>query len=1235
MATNTEAADERTQAAIDFAMMISRNDINFTALFCQLAPDIRAQEQAAFLSALSFVGGPSHHNPLRTLQEAFPSASRPSPLSPTRPARSRRPSNEAGPSAPPRHEMEGSGPGAHLASQAAPLPENPCTSRATYGMTAALDGVANTETLDDGYSALPGKARMMDDDEAPAALSQLSYAPHEIGDGEGDGDGYSPQQQHVSPTSTNAVIAANTLANLTALPLSLDTNLPLYTDAASELVLPFQGQLFPDELIPNGEEADDLVPEHEIIDEGDQESMSAYAKLSFPDGDYYIKELTVTLGRNMDFFNNFILQQRRRQVIEEYAQEPSRPSQPDDVQDPSSKSSSSLEGRSAPALHSTFSEQGGIASYANPEAADGRRPRRVRKHAPNHSNSSSTGSVAPANLYAQPNDLLGTAMIDITGHTFVPVHPAHPPDIKRISKSHLMFHYDFEKEAWCMLVLGSHVRHNNIVVYRGDSVELDNMDRIEVYSLEMVFKLPNDEERDYSLGPSRGPFADDQSSAARTSPIRRLSTAVDVEDGDSAEEEEPEIVPEKKQKLKITIGKKKGAAKDPELVEDEIAEKPAKKKKKDKITESPEAVKKPDKGKKPKAAAKEPAESSRPDEAVQKGEEKEKDPTPPQPVNLEGTGLEGLAPAELPQKRKGPGRPPKNGLVSKRDLSFVNRKKKEYEKRGLPVPPFDVLLQQVREENKIRDAQQKAQASGQPVPDMPVMQSIEAGDTTTLAVKAEGAVSNGLSADPEQSASAVPADAPRKASPKPKRPAKSPSPMKPETDYTEEELKKPPGTYVHQLDVILREIGKGDLQDIYDKMCKKWPYYKYRSGTVGWQSSVRHNLLQNERFREDGRSGKGRLWAINWDVPLEKEKKRRGTPPPRAPTQMSQGGQWGQMGGLPYAQPAYGAYGQPGVPHQYGGNYASPYGGAYNGAGPNGGSAPYPAYPQNGGPPGMPQPPSGPYQGHGHPSQQGTSQPASQHRTPAPPPTQFQGIVDEIMSFRSQYLSHYAPESEAFNQHSELFSKCTTAISDKFHGTKEEVALAGMGQDERMVLERLTAIFDKYENLKTAAAAGASQGGAPAPGAGQSGVGNGVTPAGGANAHTVAAEGRQQAVGGAVNGAPQHSANAPPAPATAGRPMASSATNEPPRADVPQTATTAVATAEKPVSSVASESSVPVTHQTTPPQAINTTTGTTAAPSVASAPTAGAQPPSGAKRPAEDDGLEGEEKDAKRHKDMT
>ncbi|KAK3065185.1 hypothetical protein LTR53_018269, partial [Teratosphaeriaceae sp. CCFEE 6253] len=269
--------------------------------------------------------------------------------------------------------------------------------------------------------------------------------------------------------------------------------------------------------------------------------MSAFAKLCFPDGDYYIKELRVTLGRNMDFFNNFTQQQRQRKVMEEYAQEPSRPSQPDDnPQLHPSTSSQSLEGRPARGLPSNFSEQGGIASYAEPavtaSVAETRRARRARKKHLEPSHSSSTTSVIPANLHAQPDNLYDApALTDAAGNAFVPVHPTEPSDIKKISKEHLVFHYDFDREAWCMRVLGSFAYLNDRPLQRGESAELEHLDRIAVYSLDMLFKLPNDEVADGSpsVGPSKGGFADDRSSALRTTPARRLSSAIgDVEESE-------------------------------------------------------------------------------------------------------------------------------------------------------------------------------------------------------------------------------------------------------------------------------------------------------------------------------------------------------------------------------------------------------------------------------------------------------------------------------------------------------------------------------------------------------------------------------------------------------------------------------------------------------------------------------------------------------------------------------
>ncbi|TGZ83590.1 winged helix DNA-binding domain-containing protein, partial [Ascodesmis nigricans] len=52
------------------------------------------------------------------------------------------------------------------------------------------------------------------------------------------------------------------------------------------------------------------------------------------------------------------------------------------------------------------------------------------------------------------------------------------------------------------------------------------------------------------------------------------------------------------------------------------------------------------------------------------------------------------------------------------------------------------------------------------------------------------------------------------------------------------------------------------LPEIYKAIERKYPYYKFRVNTNGWQSSVRHNLGQNKAFRKVERSGKGWMWGV-------------------------------------------------------------------------------------------------------------------------------------------------------------------------------------------------------------------------------------------------------------------------------------------------------------------------------------------------------------------------------------
>lgn len=485
---------------------------------------------------------------------------------------------------------------------------------------------------------------------------------------------------------------------------------------------------------------------------------------------------------------------------------------------------------------------------------------------------------------------------------------------------------------------------------------------------------------------------------------------------------------------------------------------------------------------------------------------------PAEPVAFEpGSMLSEVPMDQLPEKRKGPGRPPKNGLISKRDMGIIRRKQKEFEKQGIPVPPLDELVRIVRSENKAKEAAAKAAARGEAPPPMaqnfPIMQSIEMSQEPSNQPTYVPAVPQPMqqtmregdytSADPEA-----------KGSPKRQRTYRSPSPMKSKEECTEEELKKPNHTYYTTLDEILSEgPPEGlELQQIYDKICKKYPYYKYGVDGHGWQSSVRHNLKQHDRFQQVTKQGKGWLWAINQEIPFDKEKKRKPTPPPvqrpPMPYPMANGmahqpgmqqygnpygygqtmhngqpqyqqpaGQTGQQYASPYNQSGQQPYAQPGAPQQYVAAGSQP---PANQQYPYASQQPQqqqPPYQPNGAPP-APVPPR--------------TTPTAQRQgsgTPHPQPG-FNNLVDEIMAYRSDYLRPYAhlQSTPLYKEQEDVFKKCVEWISElQCNGTPQ---LNFANEQERRVFADLERIMRKYQNpAPTSAPAAGTQpanGNAPA-----------------------------------------------------------------------------------------------------------------------------------------------------------
>lgn len=312
----------------------------------------------------------------------------------------------------------------------------------------------------------------------------------------------------------------------------------------------------------------------------------------------------------------------------------------------------------------------------------------------------------------------------------------------------------------------------------------------------------------------------------------------------------------------------------------------SKEKPKARAAEKPKAQPKPqDKGKakaevddEPKEASAEPKERSEklkgkePEKPKEPKEPKEtKDPKDPSLENIrneaqlngEGITIPGLPPGVIiPPKRKGPGRPPKDGIMSKREKSLLVKRAK-LEAQGLDAAKIEEMLAPKITKSKENKDGAQGESSG----------------------KRNGVEANGerKSGSPGSSTGGKsPGD---KKAPKATKPALSPSPPMRIEDFTEEQLQRPPHNYVVMCYEVISESKTGalSLQQIYRAIQHKYPFYRFKQKTQGWQSSVRHNLSQNEIFGKTEKDGKGWMWAVKPGASIEKEKKKKASPPPQAP----------------------------------------------------------------------------------------------------------------------------------------------------------------------------------------------------------------------------------------------------------------------------------------------------------------------------------------------------------------
>lgn len=215
----------------------------------------------------------------------------------------------------------------------------------------------------------------------------------------------------------------------------------------------------------------------------------------------------------------------------------------------------------------------------------------------------------------------------------------------------------------------------------------------------------------------------------------------------------------------------------------------------------------------------------------------------------------------VPPRKRGPGRPPKDGVMSKREKALLIRQAKEEEKaRKMGLDPSKLPPPEPKTKSQIRRNS-----------------------------KGEVIEEKGEENCDEQKAVRP-------------RPPRSPSPEMRIEDYTEEQLERPNANYVILIHEAIKnsKTGRMNLQQIYSAIERQYPFFKFKVTSSGWQSSVRHNLSQHDvssyspgigstrangstkAFVQVEKDGKGWLWGIKEGVPIERERRKK-TPPPQPP----------------------------------------------------------------------------------------------------------------------------------------------------------------------------------------------------------------------------------------------------------------------------------------------------------------------------------------------------------------
>lgn len=661
----------------------------------------------------------------------------------------------------------------------------------------------------------------------------------------------------------------------------------------------------------------------------------AFARLTFDDGAYYMYTKQIIIGRNVALAHRDRVRQRRAELLLAQGDREGaeavlagrrrrRRHRPESV-----------------ASHAGGIVSVPMSSL--PHEYQQQRARDANSNSASSSSHRQEGQAEDPQVHQAPVDVLMQGLSELPDgiDEFVPENPndcplvpIHPQSLitktgvggaKAISRQHAKIFYNDEKRLFEIQVLSKQgLFHKGAFLPQDTVAELSHDDPIIIGRVHITFQLPEpseDDEKRTNGGSSSRPMSfsfengqgeeigdewgDENSDKEKDSVDPRhvfyappSESEVEDDDQDDADvSSSPEPKPAKqKLKLKFKNPPPKKEAKQSQKRktapegsrEDVITKKPKKNSK------EVEAGPSKQNGKAPASAVAEPPATETSPAKPTSPKETAKEPTPthvekpavaPKTPNLEAVALARLPNPEdvdasgrveqgelitmdfikqhnLPEtlkgwmipSRKGPGRPPKDGVMSKRQRAQLVKQGKEIERaRAAGLDPADLPMPTVKP--KAARPRKDSNANPGEGDEDDVRETTEKGDGTVMV------------GDKKQT--------------KPTKPPRTPSPEMRREDYTEEQLQRPSANYVvliHEA-ISSSKTGQMNLQQIYTFIERKYPYYKFKTTTSGWQSSVRHNLGQHDAFVKGDKEGKGFNWRINPEVSIEKERRKRQVSP--------------------------------------------------------------------------------------------------------------------------------------------------------------------------------------------------------------------------------------------------------------------------------------------------------------------------------------------------------------------